>query len=88
MVTYLSPLLRSCRVLRFDAHSVVDGEPQFLLATEVTFRRLDGNMSKQELDLIEFAAHKMAEPRATPPKIMRRELLNSGTRSPSPDDLP
>jgi len=46
VLLYSEALLGSCRILRLDAHPVVDGESQFLLATEVTFRRLDGNMSK------------------------------------------
>jgi hypothetical protein len=74
--TYLSVLL-GCRILRLDAHPVVDGESQFLLATEVTFGRLDGDVSKQKLDLIQFAARKMAEPRAAPPRIMQRKFVNS-----------
>src|SRR2546426_369878 len=45
-------------------------------------------MSKQELDLIQFAAGKMAEPRTTAPKIMRREFLISGPRRGGSDDLP
>ncbi|MCU1336496.1 MAG: hypothetical protein JWO19_2077 [Bryobacterales bacterium] len=34
-------LVRGRCILRFDAHAVVDGKTQFLLATEVAFRRLD-----------------------------------------------
>jgi hypothetical protein len=48
-----------------DAHSVVDGQAQFLLAAEIPFRRLDLDVSKQKLDLVQLATGKMAEPRAT-----------------------
>ena len=81
-------LLRSRRTVRFDAHSVVDGKTQFLLAAEVTFRRLDRDVSKQKLDLVQFATGKMAEPRAATSKIMRREFFNSGTLGGGSDDLP
>ena len=57
-------LLRSPWIVRFDAHLVVDGKAQFLLAAEVTFRRLDRDVSKQKLNLVQFATGKMAEPRA------------------------
>src|SRR6516162_11531895 len=68
-----SPRIR--RIIRFNAHSIVDGKAQFLLAAEVAFRRLDRDMSKQKLDLIQLPTSKMAEPRATSAKIMRRESL-------------
>jgi hypothetical protein len=58
-------LLRSRWIARFDAYSVVDGKAQFLLAAEVPFRRLDRDVSKQKLDLVQLATGKMAEPRAT-----------------------
>jgi len=45
-------------------------------------------MSKQKLDLIQLPTGKMAEPRATPAKIMRREFLDSGTRGRGADNLP
>ena len=75
-------------IARFDAHSVVDGTAQFLLAAEVSFRRLDRDVSKQKLDLVQLATGKMAEPRAAAPKIMRREFFNSGTFRGGSDDLP
>src|SRR5713101_9076950 len=81
-------LLRSRRLVRFDAHSVVDGKAQFLLAAEVPFRRLDRDVSKQKLDLVQLTTGKMAEPRAAAPKIMRREFFNSGTLRGGSDDLP
>jgi hypothetical protein len=54
-------------IVRFDAHSVVDGKAQFLLAAEVPFRRLDRDVSKQKLDLVQLATGKMAESRAAAP---------------------
>ncbi|HZT30252.1 MAG TPA: hypothetical protein VFA33_10240 [Bryobacteraceae bacterium] len=45
-------------------------------------------MPKQELDLIRFAAGQVAEPRASAPKIIWGELLDSCTRGALADDLP
>jgi hypothetical protein len=49
---------------------------------------LDGDVSKQKLDLIQFTARKMTEPRAASPKIMRRKLVNSGSRRCGANDFP
>jgi len=82
----LSSVLCRGRVLRFDAHSIVDGKAQILLAAEVAFRGLDQDVSKQELDLIQLAASNLAEPRAAASKIMR-EFLNTGTRRGGANDF-
>ena len=87
-LTYRFALLPGCHLLRFDTHSAVNGEAQFLLATEVALRRLDGDVSKQELDLIQFATGKTAEPRSAAAQIMRREFLNSGARRGGANGLP
>jgi hypothetical protein len=47
-----------------DSHFVVDCVTQLLLATEILLGRLDGYVSEQELNLIQFAAGKVAEPGA------------------------
>jgi hypothetical protein len=46
--------------LRLNTELVVDGATQPLLASEVTFRRLNRNVLKQELNLVEFSAGNMA----------------------------
>jgi hypothetical protein len=46
--------------IRFDTQSVVHGNPQLLLASKVALRRLDGDVAEHELNLIQFAAGKMA----------------------------
>src|SRR5262249_5732045 len=65
-----------------------DGKAQFLFAAQVPFRRLDRDMSKEKLDLVQLATGKMAEPRATAAKIMRCEFFNSGARCGCSDDFP
>jgi len=46
--------------LRLTSEVVVDGATQPLLASEVSFGRLNRNVPKQELNLVEFSAGKMA----------------------------
>ena len=53
----------------------------------ISFGRLDRDVSKQKLDLVQLATGKMAEPRAAS-TIMRREFLNSGLRRGGSDYLP
>src|SRR6202011_1341670 len=48
-------LLRNRWIARLDAHSVVDGKAQFLLAAEVPFCCLDRDVSEQKLDLVQLA---------------------------------
>jgi len=63
-------------LLRFDADSVVHGSAgaDTLLAAKVSLGGLDRHASKQELDLIQLASGSMAQFRAGPTQIMRREL--------------
>lgn len=57
------------RVLRSGlySHFVVDGVTQLLLATEILLRRLDGDVSKQELNLVQFTT----QPGTSAPQIVR-----------------
>lgn len=41
--------------------------PERLLAPEVALSRLDGHVAQEELDLVQFAAGKVAQPRACSP---------------------
>jgi hypothetical protein len=54
------------RVFRLDAHLVVHGAPQSLLAPKVTFGGLDRDVSQQELDLLQFTAGVVTQPGAGP----------------------
>jgi hypothetical protein len=45
-------------------------------------------VSKQKLDLVQFATGKVAEPRAAAPEIMRREFFDAGTLRGGLDDFP
>lgn len=56
--------MRSADPLGFNSHLVVDGALEPLFATQVSFSGLNQNVPEQELDLIQFAARRMAEPGA------------------------
>ena len=64
------------RALRlwFDADVVVHGSANPLLAAEIAFSCLHGNVPEKELDLIQFSTRCMAQIRARTPQIMRRYL--------------
>lgn len=59
------PHTSSTGCFRLDAHPVIDGVAQLLLASEVALGGLDRDVPEQELDLIQFAAGQVAEPRAS-----------------------
>jgi hypothetical protein len=65
--------VRSADPLRFNSHLVVDGTLKPLFATQVSFRGLVRNVREEELDLIQFAARKMAEPSARTATMPRSE---------------
>lgn len=47
--------------LRFDADIVIHSSANSLLTSEVSFRRLDGNVSEQELNLLQLSPARVAE---------------------------
>ena len=47
--------------LRLYANAVADGSTDSLLAAEITFGRLHGNVSEKKLDLVEFSPGGMAQ---------------------------
>jgi hypothetical protein len=61
--------------VRFNPQSVVNGAQQLLLASQVTFRRLDGDVSKQKPDLVEFSTGQVAQTGAAAAEIMPCDLL-------------
>jgi len=60
--------------LRFDADAIVHGAANPLLAAEIAFGCLHGNVPEKELDLFQFSARSMAQLRARTPQIMRRYM--------------
>jgi hypothetical protein len=62
--------------LGFDADPVVDSVSNSLLAPEMPFGRLNGNVPEEELNLFQFATRRMTQP-STVPAIVRREPLDT-----------
>lgn len=60
--------------LRLDADVVIHSSANTLLASEVSFRRLDRNVPEQELDLFQLSTRGMPELRAGAPQVMWRDL--------------
>ena len=50
--------------LRFDADVVVHSPANPLLAAEIAFSCLHGNVTEKELDLVQFSTRSMAQLRA------------------------
>jgi hypothetical protein len=64
-------------VRKLDAHAVVHGISDSLLATKITLGGLHGDVTEEELDLFEFAARNVTESGACTPHIVRRNFLNA-----------
>ena len=67
----------AARRLRLQADFVVHRAPKALLAPEVSLGGLYRNVTKQELDLLQFASCRMAQPRAGPATVMWRQFRNA-----------
>ena len=68
----------SALLVWLNAQSVIDSVPKLLLAPEISFCSLDGDMPQEELDLIQFATGKVAQAGAGATKVMRSEFLDTG----------
>jgi hypothetical protein len=86
--SYRRPSIFVSGLFRLDPHSVIDRVAKLLLASEVALGGLNGDMPKQELDLIPFATGEVAQPRASAPKIMRSKFLYARPRGGIPDNFP
>lgn len=58
-----------------------------MLAAEIPFRGLDRDVAKQELYLFQFASRRVAQPRAGPSQVVRRQLFDGGFRGELTDDV-
>lgn len=74
--------------LRFDADAIIDGTANPLLAAEVPLGRSNGDVPEEKLNLLQFAARRMAEPRTRATKIVRPEPVDAGFASVLPDHVP
>jgi hypothetical protein len=59
---------------RLDPNAIVHCVPDSLLAAEIFLSRLNQNVSKQKLNLLQFAASDMVKTGTRAAEIMRRQL--------------
>jgi len=67
-----------CRWLlcvRSEVEKIVHWMPEILFAAEIVFRRLNGNMPQQELDLLQLSTIVVAQLRTGSTQIMRCDVL-------------
>jgi hypothetical protein len=67
---------------------VVDSVSEFLLAAQVSFGRLNGDVTQEKLNLFQLSSREMAQTSARPPQIMWSEALDSSALSSTSDDVP
>lgn len=77
---------RGSKVLKSEL--VIDGVPKVLLATQVLFCRLDGNMPEEKLDLLQLPSSHVAELCTPTPQVGRCEPIDAGTLRRSLYDVP
>ena len=80
--------LTPSRVRRFQTNSVVDCVSEPLFATEVSFSRLNTDMTEQKLDLFELSARIMAQTGAGATKIVRRNPIQTAFQGSRLHDAP
>ena len=57
--------------------SIIDRLSQLLFASDIAFRRLHRRVTKEELNLFEFASSAMAKPSTGTTKVMRCEMVHA-----------
>ena len=62
--------------------------PEVLLASEIALGGLHRRMAQQELNLLDFAAARVAQFRAGPAQIVRRDMLQPRLLAAAFDDVP
>ena len=71
-----------------EVKKIVHRVSEILLTTEITFRRLDGCMPQQELNLLQLAAAAVAQLRTGSPQVMRCNVLQARSLAAGLDHVP
>jgi hypothetical protein len=71
-----------------EVKKIVHRVSEILLATEITFRGLDGCMPQQELNLLQFAAAAVAQLRTGSPQVMWCNMLQARSLAAGLDHVP
>jgi hypothetical protein len=74
--------------IRSEVEKVVHWMPEILFAAEITFRRLDGCVPQQELNLLQLATARVAQLRTSPPQIVWRNVLQARSLAAALDYVP
>ena len=74
--------------LRFDADPIVHGGMDTLLTAKILLGCLDGDVSEQELYLLQFSAGRVAEPHARTTEVMGCQLFDPGSFRAFLNDMP
>ena len=74
--------------VRSEVKKVVYRMAEILFAAEIAFRCLHGCMPQQELNLLQFAAARMAQLRTGSPQVMRRNMLQARSLAAALDYIP
>jgi hypothetical protein len=67
LARYRSPFRVSVRLHPFQPKLVVNSAPEFLLAAQVSFGCLDGDVTQEKLNLFQLSSREMAQTSARPP---------------------
>ena len=71
-----------------EVEQIVHRMPEILFAAQIAFRRLDGCMPQQELNLLQLATATVAEFRAGSPQVVWRNMLQARSLAASLDYVP
>src|ERR1039458_3241913 len=81
-IVFMRPPLRS------QLKKVVHWMSEILFAAEIAFRRLDGCMPQQELNLLQLTPAAVAQLRAGSPQVVRCNMLQAGSLAATLDYVP
>jgi len=71
-----------------EVKKIVYRMSEILFAAQIAFRRLDGCVAQQELNLLQLATTRVAQFRASSAQVMRRNMLQARSLAASLDDVP
>ena len=74
--------------VRSEVKKIIYRMSEILFAAEIAFRRLDRCVAQQELNLLQFAAARVAQLRTGSPQVMRRNMLQARSLAASLDHVP
>jgi hypothetical protein len=74
--------------VRSEIKKIIHWMSEILFAAEIAFRRLDGCMPQQELDLLQLATARVAQLRTGPPQVVRCNVLQARSLAAGLDHVP